>query len=127
MAKAKKSKASATAASKKKAGAKTTGEDIIDLIVRLALPAVSSSHQQPANESYRTANSPNNQPNLYIIPRQVIMQSTNKEVPTVSPKTTATMHDYFKPADAKKAADVKRGQRLKKRKSIANESIHLDR
>jgi hypothetical protein len=35
------------------------------------------------------------------------MQSTNKEVPTVSPKTTATMHDYFKPADAKKAADVK--------------------
>ncbi len=126
MAKAKKSRASATA-SKKKAGAKTTGEDIIDLIVRLALPAVSSSHQQPANESYRTANSPNNQPNLYIIPRPVIMQSTNEEVPAVSPKTTATMHDYFKPADAMKAVDVKRGQHLKKRKSIANESIHLDR
>ena len=70
---------------------------------------------------------PNNQPNLFIIPRRVIMQSTNEEVPTVSPKTTATMHDYFKPADAKKAADVKRGRRLKKRKSIANESIDLDR
>ena len=56
------------------------------------------------------------------------MQSTNKEVPTVSPKTTATMHDYFKPADAKKAADVKQGRRLKKRKSNANErSIDLDR
>ena len=56
------------------------------------------------------------------------MQSTiNEEVPTVSSKTTATMHDYFKPADAKKAADVKRGRRLKKRKSIANESIDLDR
>ena len=97
-------------------------------IVRLALPAASSSCQQPANESYyRTTNSPNNQPNLYIIPRQVIMQSTNEEVPTVSPKTTATMHDYFKPADAKKAADVRQGRRLKKRKSIANESIDLDR
>jgi hypothetical protein len=45
----------------------------------------------------------------------------------VSPKTTATMHDYFKPADAKNAADVKQGHRLKKRKSIANESIDLDR
>ena len=45
----------------------------------------------------------------------------------MSPKTTATMHDYFKPADAKKAADVKRGRRLKKRNSIANESIDLDR
>jgi hypothetical protein len=55
------------------------------------------------------------------------MQSTNEEVPTVSLKTTATMHDYFKPADAKKAADVKRGLCLKKRKSIANESIDLDR
>ena len=55
------------------------------------------------------------------------MQSTNEEVQTVSPKTTATMHDYFKPADAKKAADVKQGRRLKKRKSIANKSIDLDR
>jgi hypothetical protein len=37
------------------------------------------------------------------------------------------MHDYFKP-DAKKAADNKQGRRLKKRKStIANESIDLDR
>jgi hypothetical protein len=36
------------------------------------------------------------------------------------------MHDYFKP-DSKKAADKKRGRRLNKRKSIANESIDLDR
>ncbi len=55
------------------------------------------------------------------------MQSTNKKVPMVSPKTTGTMHDYFKPADAKKAADVKQGCHLKKRKSIANESIDFDR
>ena len=53
------------------------------------------------------------------------MLSTNKKVPTVPPKTT-TMHDYFKP-DSKKAADKKQGHRLKKRKSIANESIDLDR
>jgi hypothetical protein len=36
------------------------------------------------------------------------------------------MHDYFKP-DSKKAADKKRGRRLSKRKSIADESIDLDR
>ena len=62
---------------------------------------------------------------LLTIPRQGIMLSTNEKVPTVPPKTT-TMHDYFKP-DSKKAADKKRGRRLKKRKSIANESIDLDR
>ena len=59
------------------------------------------------------------------IPRQGIMLLTNEKVTTVPPKTT-TMHDYFKP-DSKKAADKKRGRRLNKRKSIANESIDLDR
>ena len=53
------------------------------------------------------------------------MLSTNEKVQTVPPKTT-TMHDYFK-TDAKKAADTKRGHHLKKQKSIANESIDLDR
>ena len=53
------------------------------------------------------------------------MLSTNEKVPTVPPKIT-TMHDYFKP-DAKKAADNKQGRRLKKQKSIANESIDFDR
>ena len=42
------------------------------------------------------------------------------------PPETTTMHDYLKP-DSKKAADKKQGRRLKKRKSIANESIDLDR
>jgi hypothetical protein len=45
------------------------------------------------------------------------MLSTNKKVPT--------MHDYFKPADVKIAANEKRGRRLKKRKSIFNKSIDL--
>jgi hypothetical protein len=53
------------------------------------------------------------------------MLSTNEKVPKVPPKTT-TMHDYFKLADVKKAADDKQGRRLKKR-SIANESIDLDK
>ncbi len=52
--------------------------------------------------------------------------STNKKVPKV-PTKTITMHDYFKPAGAKKAADGKQGHRLKKRKSIANKGNDLDR
>ena len=35
------------------------------------------------------------------------------------------MHDYFKPADVRIAANDKRGRCLKKRKSIVNESIYL--
>jgi hypothetical protein len=54
------------------------------------------------------------------------MLSTNEKVPKIPPKTT-TVHDYFKLVDAKKAADEKQGCRLKKRKSIANKTIDLDR
>jgi hypothetical protein len=54
------------------------------------------------------------------------MLSTNEKVSKAPPKTT-TMHDYFKLADTKKAADDKQGRRLKKRRSIANKSIDLDR
>jgi hypothetical protein len=54
------------------------------------------------------------------------MLSTNEKMPKVPPKTT-TLHDYFKLVDVKKAADDKQGCHLKKRKSIANESIDLDR
>ncbi len=54
------------------------------------------------------------------------MLLTNEKVRKVPPKTT-TMHDYFKLADAMKAAYDKQGHCLKKRKSIANESIDLDR
>jgi hypothetical protein len=54
------------------------------------------------------------------------MLSTNEKVPKVPPKTT-TIHDYFKLADTKKAVDDNQGHRLKKRKSIANKGIDLDR
>jgi hypothetical protein len=54
------------------------------------------------------------------------MLLTNEKVPKVPLKTT-TMHDYFKLADGKKAVDDKQGHCLKKQKSIANESIDIDR
>jgi hypothetical protein len=54
------------------------------------------------------------------------MLLTNEKGPKVPPKTT-TMHEYFKLLDAKKAVDDKQGHHLKKRKSIVNKSIDLDR